>query len=232
MVGLLVPAGPLASNPGPHDRHRICDRREEGLVKPSVCFVSLPTMVGKISTQNSEARVPFSSRFLTAKNGEVSPRRRLRSSMYKHKEKPSSSTPQHAHKRRRGKEKDEDFLVKKSLTLWPKIYSPLWTKHFSFLLFFFFFWSRFSVGKTPASCLREQHHFRTRSIGQASPWSTFTVRKKGCISSPNNASALNGARHALFVMMETNPEMQTKLSLKDLGWSSSSTWQRHEVSSS
>ena len=63
----------VASNPGPH-RHRIYDRREEGLVKPPFCFASLPTiLVGKISTQNSEPRVPFSSLFLTAKNVQVSP---------------------------------------------------------------------------------------------------------------------------------------------------------------
>ena len=62
----------LASNPGPH-RHRLYDRREEGLGKPPFCFASLSTIVGKISTQNSEPRVPFSSLFLTAKNVEVSP---------------------------------------------------------------------------------------------------------------------------------------------------------------
>ena len=33
----------VASNPGPH-RHRIYDRREEGLGKPSFCFASLPTI--------------------------------------------------------------------------------------------------------------------------------------------------------------------------------------------
>ena len=62
----------LAPNPGPH-HHRIYDRREEGLGKPPFGFVSLPTIVGKISTQNSEPRVPFSSLLLTAKNVEVSP---------------------------------------------------------------------------------------------------------------------------------------------------------------
>ena len=41
----------LASNPGPL-HHRICDRREEGLVKPPFCFGSLPTVVGKIFHSN------------------------------------------------------------------------------------------------------------------------------------------------------------------------------------
>ena len=44
----------LASNPGPH-HHRICDRREEGLVKPPFWFASFPTIVGnmgKISHSN------------------------------------------------------------------------------------------------------------------------------------------------------------------------------------
>ena len=55
----------LASNPGPH-HHRICDRREEGLVKPPFCFTSLPTIVGKISHSNYLAKsavFKFSSLF-------------------------------------------------------------------------------------------------------------------------------------------------------------------------
>ena len=46
---------PLASNPGPH-HHRICDRREEGLVKPPFCFASFPTIVGNISHSNYLAK--------------------------------------------------------------------------------------------------------------------------------------------------------------------------------
>ena len=89
----------LASNPGPH-RHRIYDRQEEGLGKPPFCFPSLPTIVGKISTQNGE----LNGEFLTAKNVEVSPGAGC-ARQGTNKAKPSSSTPQHAHKRRRGQRK-------------------------------------------------------------------------------------------------------------------------------
>ena len=37
VVGFNMPGHQLASIPGPH-RHRIYDRREEGLVKPQFCF--------------------------------------------------------------------------------------------------------------------------------------------------------------------------------------------------
>ena len=83
---------PVASNPGPH-RHRIYDRREEGLVKPPFCFASLPTTVGKISTQNSEQRAAvFKSVFFfdSQKRRRVA-RRRLRSSRYKHSAKPMAT---------------------------------------------------------------------------------------------------------------------------------------------
>ena len=45
----------------------------KGMGKPRFCFASLPAIVSKISTQNSEPTVPFSSLFLTAKNVKVSP---------------------------------------------------------------------------------------------------------------------------------------------------------------
>ena len=46
----------VASNPDP-PRHRIYDRQKEGLGKPSFCFASLPTIVGNISTKNSDRRL-------------------------------------------------------------------------------------------------------------------------------------------------------------------------------
>ena len=213
----LLSSGPLASNPGPH-HHRICDRREEGLVKPPFCFAPFPTTVGndaKISHSNYLTwSAVFKSVFDTQKRRGVA-RRRLSLSRYKHKAKlsfKSSSTPQHAQKKRRGK--DEDFLVQISLTLWP----PKFTVHSernvfpsSFSCFFFFFCVCVCVCRT-FSCrgkhqsLALQHQFRTRGVGQAWPWSACPVRKKGCISSPNNASAPKGVpcrRRALFVIMAT-----------------------------
>ena len=155
---VFSPGCQLASNPGPH-HHRICDRREEGLVKPPFCFASFPTIVGndaKISHSNYLTwSAVFKSVFDTQKRRGVA-RRRLSLSRYKHKAKlsfKSSSTPQHAQKRRRGK--DENFLVQKSLTLWP----PKFTVHSernvfpsSVSCFFFFFCvcvcvARFPVGE-------------------------------------------------------------------------------------
>ena len=97
---LLLLVHGLASNPGPH-RHRIYDHWEEGLVKPPFCLASLPTIVGKISTQNSEPWVPFSSLFLAAKNVEVSPGAGWACQGTNTRQSPAwgSSTPQHAQKR-------------------------------------------------------------------------------------------------------------------------------------
>ena len=62
----------LASIPGPH-RHRIYDRREEGLVKLPFCFASLPTIVGKISTWNIEPRVSVFKSAFDSQNPALSP---------------------------------------------------------------------------------------------------------------------------------------------------------------
>ena len=62
----------VTSIPGPH-RHRISDRREEGLVKLPFCFASLPTIVGKISTWNIEPRVSVFKSAFDSQNPAVSP---------------------------------------------------------------------------------------------------------------------------------------------------------------
>ena len=71
---ILEPDAGIASNPGPQSPPDLRPSgRGPGKTSILICFVSLPTMVGKISTQNSEPRVPFSSLSLAAKNVEVSP---------------------------------------------------------------------------------------------------------------------------------------------------------------
>ena len=230
LTALWIWRGALASNPGPH-RHRICDRREEGLamVKPPFCV--------RFPSQNSEPRVPFSSLFLTAKNVEVSPGAGWSCQGTNTGQIPAwgSSTPQHAQKRRRGK--DEDFLVQKSLTLWPPKFTVRSERNAfpsSFSCFLFFLSHVFLSGKTQSPALREQHQFCTRGVGQAWPWAAWTVRKKGCIMifSPNNASAPKGVpcrRCALFVIMATKLNKPSNcirsFPCQMLVWLSSSTWQ-------
>ena len=65
----------LASIPGPH-RHRIYDRREEGLVNLPFCFANLPTIVGKISTWNLEPRGSVFKAAFHSQNPAVSKKRR------------------------------------------------------------------------------------------------------------------------------------------------------------
>ena len=136
----------VAWNPGPHRHPGYTTVRKRACKKPPFCFASLPTVVGKITTQNSEPRVPFLILFLTAKNVEVLPGAGWACQGTNTRQSPAwgSSTSQ---KRRRGREMDEDFLVQKSLTPWPKVNSPLWTKWFSFLFFGFPFFCcpRFAV---------------------------------------------------------------------------------------
>ena len=109
-------------------------------------------MVGKISTENREPRVPFSSLLLTADNVEVSLDAGWACKGTNTRQSPAwgSSTPQHAPKRRRWNEIEQEFLVQRSLTRWPETYSPLWTKCLSFLFFLFtfcFLVARFPVGE-------------------------------------------------------------------------------------
>ena len=150
----------LASNPGPH-RHWIYDRREEGLGKPPFCFASLPTLVGKISTQNSEPRLPFSSLFFDSQKRRSVARRRLSLSRYKHKAKPSlglvdastcSKKVQSKGNGRRllGSEIVDSLARNVQSALNEMFFLPL------FLVFLFFvFVARFLSGKTPVSCLAE-----------------------------------------------------------------------------
>ena len=120
-------------------------------------------------------------------------RRGVALSRYKHEAKPSSSTPRHAYI----KDTEERKWMK---TFWFRnrgLFGPKFTVRSErnvflplFLVsFFFFFFCRTFSWKTPVSYLREQHQFRTRSVGQAWPGTASTVRKKECLCSPNNASA-------------------------------------------
>ena len=199
--------------------------------------MSLPTIVGKISHSNYWAKSAISSLFLTAKNVEVSPGAGWSCQ--------GTNTRLVAQRRlnmlkKGAEERTKTFWFRNHWLFGPRnIYSPLWTKCFSFLFFLFpfFFCRTFSCrGKHQSPALQEQD--RTRSFGQAWPWSACTVRKKGCISSQKNASAPKGVpcrRRALFVIIATNlnkpSNCRRSFPCKMLVWSSSSIWQG-EVSSS
>ena len=91
-----------------------------------------------------------------------------------------------------------------------------------FIVSFFFCRTFTCWGKHQSPALREQHQFRTRSVGQAWSWSACTVRKKGlyilakqCVSSERCAmpKACSVCHHGNKV----EQTQQTKLSLQDVG---------------
>ena len=214
----------VASNPGPR-HHRICDRREEGLVKPPFCFGSLPTIVGKISHSNYLAQsAVFKSIFDSQKRRGVA-RHRLSLSRYKHKANPSSSTPQHGQKRRRGK--DEDILVQKSLTLWPPKFTVRSERNVfpsSYSCFLFSLSHVYLSGKTPVSCLAGATPVPHKERRASVPLICLHCSKEGmcilakqCVSSERCAmpKACSVCHHGNKV--EQTQQLQTKLSLQDVG---------------
>ena len=220
----------LASNPGPH-HHRICDRREEGLVKPPFCFGSLPTIVGKISHSNYLPKsAVFKSYFDSQKHRDVA-RRRLSLSRYKHKANPSLGLVDAStwSKRRRGK--DEDFLVQKSLTLWPLKFIVCSERNvfpYSFSCFLFFFAARLPVGENTSllPCGSNTSSAQGAS-GKRGPDLLALFERRD--ASPNNASAPKGMPCRRCAMpkacsvchhgnkVEQTQQLQTKLSLQDVG---------------
>ena len=181
------------------------------------------TVVGKISTQNSEPRVPFSSLFLTAKNVEVSPGTGWACQGTNTRQSPAwgSSTPEHAQKRRRGKEMDEDFLVQKSMTLWPEIYSPLWVKCFSllFLLCPFFFVARFPVGENTRLLPCGSNNAQGASSKRGPDLLALFERRD--VYPRQTKRQLRKVGHAEGVLClsscQQTQQLQTKLSLQDVG---------------
>ena len=139
----------LASNPGPH-HDRICDRREEGLVKPPFCFGSLPTIAGKISHSNYLAQSAVFKSVFDSQTRRGVARRRLSLSRYKHKANPSLGLVDASTWSKKAQRKGRRLFGSEIFdSLDPEIYSPLWTKCFSFLFFSFpfFFVAPLPVGE-------------------------------------------------------------------------------------
>ena len=143
-----------------------------------------------------------------------------------------SSTPQHGQKRRRGK--DEDFLVQKSLTLWPPKFTVrsernVFPSSFSCFLFFFLV-ARLPVGENtsflPCGSNTSSAQGRRASVAliclHCSKEGMFILAKQ-CVSSERCAmpKACSVCHHGNKV----EQTQQTKLPCKMLVWSSSSTWQ-------
>ena len=186
--------------------------------------------------------MPFSSLFLTAKNVEVRARRRLSLSRYKHKANPSLGLVDASTWSKKAQKKGRRLFCSEIVgSLAPEIYSPLWTKCFSFLFFLFPF---FFVARLPCLPVGENTSLlpcgsNTSSAqgasGKRGPDLLALFERRDCISSQNNASAPKGVpcrRRALFVIMATKLSKPSRRSFpcKMLVWSSSSTWQG-EVSS-
>ena len=135
-----------------------------------------------------------------------------------------SSTPQHGQKRRR--RKDEDFLVQKSLALWPPKFTVRSERNVlpsSFSCFLFFFVARLPVGENTSllPCGSNTSSAQGAS-GKHGPDLLALFERRDWISSQNNASTPKGVpcrRRALFVIMGNKVEQtqQTKLSLQVVG---------------
>ena len=220
----------VASNPGPH-HHRICDRREEGLVKPPFCFASFPTIVWNISHSNYLAKsAVFKSVFDSQK------RRGARPAQAELVKVQTQGKTQLGARRRLNmvkkgaEERTKTFWFRNRWLFGPWNLQSALNEMFSFLFFLFpfflvpfFFCRTFTCwGKHQSPALREQHQFRTRSVGEAWSWSACTVRQKGlyilakqCVSSERCAmlKACSVCHHGNKV----EQTQQTKLSLQDVG---------------
>ena len=193
--------------------------------------------------------MPFSSLFLTAKTLRCRPAQAELVKVQTQGKSQLGARRRLNMVRKGAEERTKTFWFRNRWLFGPRNLQSSLNEMFSFLfsLFPFFFCRTFTMftcwGKHQSPALREQHQFRTRSVGQAWSRSACTVRKrlyilpKQCvsISYQNNASAPKGVpcrRRALFVIMATKLSKPSRRSFpcKMLVWSSSSTWQG-EVSS-
>ena len=229
----------LASNPGPH-RHRICDRREEGLVKPPFCFGSLPTIVGKISHSNYLAKsAVFKSVFDSQKRRGARPAQAQLVKVQTQGKSQLGARRRLNMVKKGAEERTKTFWFRNRWLFGPPKFTVRSERNVfpsSFSCFLFFLSHVYLLGKTPVSALREQHQFRAQGAsGKRGPDLLALFERRDCISSQNNASAPKGVpcrRRALFVIMATKLSKPSRRSFpcKMLVWSSSSTWQG-EVSS-
>ena len=196
--------------------------------KTSILFRVVPHYSGNISHSNYLTMSAVFKFVFDSQNVEVRARRRLSLSRYKHKANPSLGLVDASTWSKKAQKKGRRLFGSEIVgSLAPEIYSPLWTKCFSFLFFLFpfFFWSHILIpvgeNTSPLPCGSNTSSAQGAS-GKRGPDLLALFERRDCIFSQNDASAPKGVpcrRHALFVIMATKLSKPSRRSFPCNGWS-------------